>query len=194
MKRVRQSNWKRHLVWVLPVVIILIILLSLVGTYNGLVQADVNVDTNWAQVEAVYQRRADLIPNLVETVKGVAEQETELFTSVTEARTQWLNAQSPEQQVAAANEMESALARLLVTVEAYPEMKSNQNFLALQDQLEGAENRITVERKRYNDAVGAYNKRIRVFPTNLIAAMFGFEKREFFEAQAGAENAPQVEF
>lgn len=183
--------------WVVGIVviaIIVIIILSVIGMYNGLVRADVNVDNAWAQVETQYQRRADLIPNLVETVKGAAEFEQETFQAITEARSAWTGAGTPEEQVAAANQMESALARLMVVVENYPDLKATQAYRDLMTQLEGTENRISVERKRYNDAVGVMNKKVRVFPTNIVAGMFGFEKRTFFEAVEGAEVAPEVEF
>lgn len=186
------------------IAIILILVLSVIGMYNGLVKTDVNVDTAWSQVETSYQRRADLIPNLVATVQGAAdfEQETqtqiaELRTSAAAAKQAWDNAKTPEQQVAAANQMESVLAgfrSLNINVERYPDLKATSNFLALQDELAGTENRVAVERKRYNDAVGVMNKKVRLFPTNIIAGMLGFEKRDFFEASVGAEEAPVVEF
>lgn len=180
--------------WIVVVAIIAIIVFGIIGMYNGLVRADVNVDTAWSQVETVYQRRADLIPNLVETVKGYAAHEKEVFLKVTEARSAWSNAKTPEAQVAAANGLESAIARLLLVVENYPDLKANQNFLALQDELANTENKIAVERKRYNDAVGVINKKVRFFPTNILASMFGFEKRTFFEAEGGAEVVPVIEF
>ena len=175
-------------------VVIVLILLGVWGMYNGLVNSEVNVDNAWAQVETAYQRRADLIPNLVSTVEAFANFERSVLQNVTAARSAWAQAATPQQQVSAANQMEGALARLLVTVEAYPDIKANQNFLALQDELAGTENRVNVERKRYNDAVSAYNKKTRMFPSNIVAGMFGFEQREFFEATAGAEEAPDVEF
>lgn len=182
------------IVGIVAAVIVVLILLGVWGMYNGLVNSEVNVDNAWAQVETAYQRRADLIPNLVSTVEAFANFERSVLQNVTAARSAWTNAVTPQQQVAAANQMEGALARLLVTVEAYPDIKANQNFLALQDELAGTENRVSVERKRYNDAVSAYNKKIRMVPTNIIAGMFGFEKREFFEAEPGSEEAPDVDF
>ena len=186
--------WKKHLPWIIPVGIALIFILWTIGSYNGLVNAQVNVDTSWGQVQSVYQRRADLIPNLVETVKGVRDFERETFTAITEARSRWQTASTPQEQVAAANNLESTLARLLVVVENYPQLKSNENFLALQYELAGTENRINVERQRYNEAVGTYNKKTRTFPSVIIASLFGFEQREFFEADAGADKAPKVTF
>ena len=171
--------------------IALLLVLVLWSSYNGLVTADVAVDTAWGQVESVYQRRADLIPNLVETVKGYQIHEQELLTSITEARSRWQSAPS----AASAGQLDSALSRLIAVAENYPDLKANQNFLALQDELAGTENRISVERQRYNKAVGDYNIKTRRFPSNIVASLFGFEKaREFFEADAGAESAPDVKF
>ena len=189
------ANWfKNNLGWLIPVGILLVLVLWVMGSYNSLVKTDVNVDTAWGQVQSVYQRRADFIPNLVETVKGVRDFESSTYLALAEARSKWQGASTPREQVAAANGLESAIARLLVVVENYPQLKANENFLALQDELAGTENRISVERQRYNLAVGAYNKKTRFFPTNIIAALFGFEAREFFEASEGAENAPAVSF
>lgn len=176
------------------VVLILLSIFYIISAYNGLVNANVEVDKAWGQVQSVYQRRADLIPNLVNTVKGYATHEKDLLEEITNARSQWSNAKSPTEQVTAANNLESAVSRLLVVVENYPDLKANQNFLALQDELAGTENRINVERQRFNDAVSNYNKKILKFPSNIIANIFGFEKREFFEAKTGAENAPEVNF
>ena len=174
------------------------LLLSVLGwmvlSYNGLVTADVSVDTAWSQVETVYQRRADLIPNLVETVKGAKNFEQETLIKITEARSAWAGAKTNEEKVAAANGMESALSRLMVVVENYPELKSNANFLALQDELANTENKIAVERGRYNDEVSKYNRKVRAFPSNIAANLFGFEQRTFFKAAEGAENAPPVSF
>jgi len=174
--------------------ILVLFFLWAMASYNGLVGSEVKVDTAWGQVQSVYQRRADLIPNLVNTVKGAKDFEQKTLTDITEARSRWQGAKTPQDQVEAANGIESALARLLVVVENYPELKSNQNFLALQDELAGTENRINVERQRYNEAVGDYNTRLRKFPTVIIAGLFGFDAREFFAASAGAENAPVVTF
>ncbi len=189
------ANWfSKNWTWVVPVAAVLLLILWTIGSYNGLVSAEVGVDTAWGQVQSVYQRRADLVPNLVETVKGIRDFEKETFLAITEARSRWQTASTPQEQVAATNQLESAIGRLLVVVENYPQLKSNENFLALQDELAGTENRINVERQRYNEAVGAYNKKVRVFPGVIVASMFGFEKREFFAAEAGAENAPTVDF
>ena len=190
-KKKLSTGW---IVGIVVIAIVVILALWVIGAYNGLVKADVNVDNAWAQVETAYQRRADLIPNLVETVKGARDFEQETFLAVTEARSAWTNANTPEEQVAAANGLESAIGRLLVVVENYPQLKATEAFRDLIVQLEGTENRINVERKRYNDAVGVINKRVRFFPTNIIASMFGFGPRTFFEAVEGAEVAPEVEF
>jgi len=174
--------------------VIVIMLLWFVGTYNSLVSLDENANAQWANVESSYQRRFDLIPNLVETVKGAADFEKETYLAVTEARTKWLNSQGISDKILAAGEVQSALARLLVTVENYPQLKATQNFADLQAQLEGTENRINVERNRYNEAVKQYNKKVRFFPANIVAGMFGFEKKTLFEADIGAEKVPEVDF
>ncbi|MDD5650381.1 MAG: LemA family protein [Candidatus Nanoarchaeia archaeon] len=176
------------------VALILIVLVSFISIYNQLVNSQVEVDKSWGQVQSVYQRRADLIPNLVNTVKGYAIHEKEVLEAVTAARSQWSNAQTPKEQVTAANNLESAVSRLLVVVESYPDLKANQNFLSLQDELAGSENRINVERQKFNEAVSSYNKKVKMFPSNIVASMFGFEQREFFAAKTGAENAPEVTF
>ena len=171
--------------------------------YNGLVDADAEVEKKWANVESVYQRRADLIPNLVATVKGYAEHEESTLQAVTDARTRATSitidpaTATPEQMeawMAAQDEVSGALGRLLAVAESYPDLKANQNFLQLQAQLEGTENRISVERQKYNEAVKEYNVMVRRFPNNIIASMFGFDQKSMFEAQAGAEIAPVVVF
>ncbi len=181
------------------ILIILILIILLFGargcsTYNQLVSLDEEVKAAWAQVENQYQRRFDLIPNLVETVKGVAEFERETFTSVTEARARVGQATTTNESVQAYNQLESALSRLLVVVEGYPELKANANFMSLQTDLAGTENRISVERRRYNEKVMQYNTLVRRFPSNIFAGLFGFDSRETFEATPEAQRAPQVEF
>ena len=187
------------------IVLILVIGLgSLVGVYNRFVTAEQSVNEKWAQVQNVYQRRADLIPNLVETVKGFAAQEKTVLEEVTRARAsagsikatpELLNDPANFKRFQdAQNQLGGALSRLLVTVERYPELKSNQNFLALQSQLEGTENRITVERMRFNEAVRDYNTRIKLMPGALVARVVGFDEKAFFEGAPGTETVPKVKF
>jgi LemA protein len=164
------------------------------GTYNQFVTLDEAVKSSWAQVENQLQRRYDLIPNLVETVKGYAKQEKDVLVEVTNARARVGGATTVPDKISANNELSGALSRLLVVVEKYPDLKSNQNFLRLQDELAGTENRISVERRRYNETVQTYNVAVRSFPANLLAGMYGFGKAAFFEAPAGAKAAPQVKF
>ena len=179
--------------WVIIGVLVIIVLWAWSG-YNGLVSKDEAVVSQWANVETVYQRRLDLIPNIVNTVKGSAAQDEKIFTTLAEARSKYSGASSINDKAMAAGEVESALARLLVIVENYPDLKSQQSFQALIAELEGTENRISVERMRYNKEVKSYNTTIRKVPRNLLAGMFGFERHELFEAAEGAEDAPQVDF
>jgi LemA protein len=165
-----------------------------VGIYNRIITQNESIDSSWAQVENVLQRRGDLIPNLVETVKGFAAQEKEIFTNVAEARGRLAGAATPREAAAANAGLTSALGRLLAIAEAYPQLKSNQNFIRLQDELAGSENRIAVERRRYNEAVRAYNTSIKRFPARFIASLFGFGEREYFEAEEGKAELPEVEF
>jgi LemA protein len=176
------------------VLLLLIPFLYLKGTYNSLVRMDEGVKAAWAQVENQLQRRYDLIPNYVETVKGYAKHEQEVFLKVTEARSKAAGAGAISEKIAANNELSSALARLLVVVEQYPELKANTNFIRLQDELAGTENRIAVERRRFNETVKVYNVKIRSFPTNFIAGMFGFEKATFFKVPEEKQEAPKVKF
>ena len=168
------------------IVIVVIVLIAIWGitSYNGMVKMDESVSTAWSNVENQYQRRSDLIPNLVNTVKGYASHEKETFQAVVDARSK-----ATQMQISA-----DALSRLLAITEAYPDLKANENFKELQAQLEGTENRISVERKRFNDTARAYNTAIRTFPRNLLAGMFGFDKRPYFESEEGADKAPKVEF
>ena len=171
--------------------------------YNSMVQLDEQVTSQWGQVENVYQRRADLIPNLVASVKGAANFEQETLTKVIEARAKAtavqvdptkLTPEAIQKFQASQGELSSALGRLMVVAERYPELKANQNFLELQSQIEGSENRITVERMKFNEVTQQYNTKIRTFPNNLTAGLFGFEKKGYFQAEAGANKAPKVEF
>ena len=173
------------------------------NTYNGLVTADEGVKAAWSQVENVYQRRADLIPNLVATVKGYASHESSTLEAVIEARAKATQVtvdpdKLTEENIAAfqsaQSELGNAIGRLLVSVEQYPDLKANQNFLELQAQLEGTENRITVERQKFNATAKAYNTQVRSFPANIIASMFNFEQKGYFKAAEGAQTAPKVEF
>ena len=173
------------------------------GTYNNMVKMDEGVQAAWSQVENVYQRRADLIPNLVATVKGYASHEQQTLEGVISARSkatqitvdpQDLTSEQLAKYQQAQGELGSALGKLLAITENYPDLKANKNFLELQSQLEGTENRIAVERKKFNEAAREYNTTIRQFPKNIVASMFGFEKKPYFEAQEGAQQAPKVEF
>ena len=164
------------------------------STYNGLVTLSVNADTQWQQVETNYQRRFDLIPNLVESVKGIMTQEKEVFTAIADARTRYSGAKTVDERAAAAGQVESSLARLLVITENYPQLKSSETVQTLMSQLEGTENRISVERMRFNESIQAYNLKVKRIPSSIIASLTGFDERAYFEAAAGAENAPQVKF
>ncbi|RPH95301.1 LemA family protein [candidate division KSB1 bacterium] len=172
----------------------LVIGLWIYSTYNGLVSLDEETNKAFAQVDVVLQRRFDLIPNLVETVKGYASHEKEVFTAVTEARSRIGQATTPQARIDAENQMTGALSRLLMVAENYPQLKANENFLALQDELSGTENRISVERRRYNEVATEYNKKIRRVPGNMVAGMFGFERRNLLEAPTEARQAPKVKF
>ena len=196
-------NIKKNLGWIIPVGIIVILVIWAISGYNGMVKMDEQVQNKWANVETQYQRRADLIPNLVSTVKGYAKHEQQTLEDVVKARSEATQVKvdaenlTPEKLAAfqkAQSGVSSALGRLLAVAENYPDLKANQNFLELQSQLEGTENRITVARKDFNDAAKSYNQSIRQFPTNILAGMFGFEKKSYFEAEAGSEKAPKVEF
>lgn len=166
----------------------------LVSKYNQLVTMDTDIKAKWAQVDNQLQRRADLIPNLVETVKGFAAQEKGIFENIANARARLAGAGTVSDKIAASNDLSTALSRLLVVVENYPNLKSDATFQRLMDELAGTENRLSVERKRYNDAVQAYNVTVRRFPGNLLAAFFGFHEQPYFEVPAAARQAPQVKF
>lgn len=194
---------KKHLGLFITLGVVFIIVAWCVSGYNGLVQMDEGVQNKWADVETQYQRRADLIPNLVNTVKGYAAHEKETLSEVVKARSEATSVKfdaenmSAEQMAAfqkAQSGVSSALSKLLMVVEKYPDLKANQNFLELQSQLEGTENRITVARRDYNAVAKEYNSTVRKFPKNIIAGMFGFEKKAYFEAEQGAEKAPAVQF
>jgi LemA protein len=194
---------KKRRTWIIVIAVVLIAVMWGVKKYNGFVSLEEGVTGQWANVENVYQRRADLIPNLVATVKGYAEHEQETLTGVIEARAKAtsvtidptnMTSQSMAAFQQAQDGLSSALSRLMVTVERYPDLKANQNFLELQAQLEGTENRIAVERRKFNEITRGYNTTIRKFPNSMIAGVSGFEKKIYFEATAGSETAPVVEF
>jgi len=190
------TKGKRNILITVAVIAVILLMFysGIKGAYNSFVTLDEGVKASWAQVENQLQRRYDLIPNLVETVKGFARQEKEVFIGVTEARAKVGGAKNIPDKIAANNQLTGALSRLLVTVERYPDIKSNQNFIRLQDELAGTENRIAVERRRYNETVRTYNVRIRTFPANIMAGMFGFTKAEFFEVPESAQAVPEVKF
>lgn len=175
-------------------VIVAIIFVYLFSLYNGLVRAEENVKSKWSQVENQLQRRADLIPNLVNTVKGYAKHEKEIFEKLAEARSKLINSTTVQDKAKANEELSSALSRLLAIVENYPDLKANQTFITLMDELSGTENRIAVARKDYNDAAQAYNTKIKVFPNVIVARMFGFEEKPYFKAEAEAQEVPKVDF
>jgi LemA protein len=174
--------------------ILLLLVLGYASNYNSFITLEEEIDGKWAEVENNLQRRADLIPNLVATVKGYASHEDKVFTEIAEARSRLLGAQGVEDKVKASSEMETALGRLLMVVEQYPELKADQRFAELQDELAGTENRLSVARLRYNESVKSYNARIRRFPGNIVAGMMGLEKREYFQIKEEAREVPKVEF
>ena len=193
----------KNLGWLIAGAVVLFIVVWGVSGYNGMVSQDEAVNNKWANVETQYQRRSDLIPNLVSTVKGYAKHESETLEAVMAARSQATQVKidpsncTPQQLAQyqkAQGDVTTALSKLLAITENYPDLKANQNFLELQSQLEGTENRINVARKDFNDAAKEYNVAIRRFPKSILAGMFGFEKKNYFEAEAGAEKAPKVEF
>jgi len=187
---------KKTLLIVLAVIVVLAISFYsfFVGNYNKFVKMDVGIKAAWAQVENQLQRRYDLIPNLVETVKGYAKQEKDVLVEVTNARAKVGGAGNIPDKIAANNQLSGALSRLLLVVEKYPDLKSNQNFLKLQDELAGTENRIAVERMRYNETVKEYNEAIRTFPANMLASMYGFQEAAFFKVEEVAKAVPKVKF
>jgi LemA protein len=189
MQKISKINNK----WII-IGLIIVILLWIGGSYNSLVRAKVVVDTAWAQVENNYQTRFDLVPNLQSIVQGAADFEQETLTAVTEARTQWQAATNREEQVAAGSAFDSALSRLLVTVESYPQLTATEGFRTFQAQLEGVENRIRVARMDYNNSVGNYNTFIVTFPRNIVAGIFRFTTEPFFQATQGADQAPAIDF
>ena len=185
---------RKYGIWIALGAILVIIALTLIPSYNNFVNREEDIDQAYAQIETQLQRRQDLIPNLVNTVKGYASQEKEVIQSVSDARSKLAGATTVEEQAEADAEVSSALSRLLVVVENYPDLKSNQNFQQLADELAGTENRLAVARKDYNDAVSSYNRSVKRFPGRVTASLFGFDERDYFKASEGAEEAPIVDF
>jgi LemA protein len=181
------------LLWIILGVVLLVVLYVIVQ-YNALIRLRNRIESAWSQIDVQLQRRYDLIPNVVETVKGYASHEREAFENVTQARANAINAQGPAQQAQAENVVTSALKSLFAVAEAYPDLKANQNFLALQEELSGTEGKIAYARQFYNDTVQSYNTKIQTFPTNLIAGPFGFKEREYFEADDTSRGPVQVQF
>ncbi|MGC9611155.1 MAG: LemA family protein [Minisyncoccia bacterium] len=174
--------------------VVLLVVIYVFGTYNSFINGREAINGQWAQVESQYQRRLDLIPNLVNSVKGAMKQEQAIFDAIANARTKYGSAATVDEKAVAAGQVETALSRLLVVMENYPTLKSSDTVQTLMAQLEGTENRVSVERQRFNDFVKTFNAKVQRFPSNIIANVFGFATRAYFEAQAGAENAPQVQF
>ncbi len=175
-------------------VVVLLLVISYISIYNGLIRANEEVNGKWAQVETQYQRRVDLIPNLIEAVKGAKNFEQSLLTKVAELRSQWQNAPDPNSRAQTATGLDGAISRLLLVAENYPQIKSNANFLAFQDELANTENKISVERGRYNDAVKLFNAKIKTFPRNIVARNLGYSDRIYFQAATGSDQAPKVSF
>lgn len=184
----KQYKW-----WIILGAIVVLVFLG-ISTRNGLVTLEEDTNAKWAQVDNQLKRRYDLIPNLVNTVKGVAKQEQDVFGKIADARAQMAGARSQSETVAASQQMESALSRLLVVAENYPQLRSSESFTRLMDELAGSENRIAVERQRYNESVQTYNKTLRVFPKNILASLFGFTKKDYFEIKPTETSTPEVKF
>ncbi|MFJ7748003.1 LemA family protein [Peribacillus sp. NPDC097295] len=180
--------------WLIGLVVVVLLIIFGATSYNSLVSSSEDVDNKWSQVDNQLKRRADLIPNLVETVKGYASHETEAIKAVSDARAKLAGANTTEDAIGADQELSGALSRLLVVVEKYPNLKANENFKSLMDSLEGTENRLTVARKDYNDEVTSYNKTIKRFPKNLMAGMFGFDARPYYEVSEQDKETPKVDF
>ncbi len=185
---------KSTIVWIAVAAVVVLLLIFGVTTYNGLVKAETEVETAYAAIETQLQRRADLIPNLVNTVKGYTDYEGEIYTELADARAKLAGNGTMDEKLEANEELSSAISRLLVVVENYPDLKASSQFTTLTDELAGTENRIATARKDYNEAVQAFNTKQRTFPSNIIAGMFGFEKAPLYEASAGADVAPTVDF
>ena len=182
------------MVWIIVIAVIVLIILWIISTYNSLVVLRNRVKDQWAQIDVQLKRRFDLIPNLVETVKGYAKHENETFKEVVEARNKFKSATTPEEEMAASGELTSALSRLMVLTESYPELKANENFLNLQSQLKEVEDKISYSRQFYNDSVLLYNNKIEMFPSNIVASVFNFQKESFFEANEADRENVKVKF
>ncbi len=180
--------------WIILIALIVLVVLYLVSTYNTLVKLRNRVKDQWAQIEVQLKRRFDLIPNIVETVKGYAKHESETLKGVIEARNKFSVAKSPEEEMKASNQLTGAVRQLFALSESYPELKADTNFLNLQNELKDTENKVATARQFYNDTVLTLNNKVELFPSNIVANMFGFKKEAFFEAEAEAKNAPKVEF
>lgn len=191
-----RSDDLRKILGPIAVIVIILVLIGvmLVPSYNKFVTAEENVNQSYAQVENQLQRRLDLIPNLVNTVKGFASHEEKVLGDISDARARLAGASGPEEQSAANDELSGALSRLLVVVENYPDLKANQNFIQLMDSLEGTENRIGVARQDYNDEVASFNRQVKRFPGKIVASIFGFDEKEYFKADEAANEAPKVDF
>jgi len=189
-----KAHFGRYIGIAVVVLLILIAVGMVWGNYNSLVTKSQAIDAQWAQVETQYQRRYDLIPNLVNSVKGIMAQEQAVFSQISEARTKYAGAKTTDEKAVASSGLDSAISRLLVIMENYPQLRSVETVTQLMDELSGTENRISVERRRYNTIVQEYNTSIKKVPTNLIAAMFNFNEREYFKSVSGADQAPKVEF
>lgn len=185
---------KKTTIIVAVVAVIAVIALMVINGYNSLVSKEESVDTAYSNVSVMLERRADLIPNLVNTVKGYMEHETEVIENITTARENLLGAKNIDEQMEANDQLTASLDALMVVVENYPDLKASENFIQLSDELAGTENRISTARKDYNDEVKSYNTAIKKFPTNILASMFGFEQKEYFEAKESATEVPEVEF
>ncbi len=189
-----KNFFQRNMTWIIVLAVIILLGLWGVGKYNGFVKQGEAITAQWSQVENQYQRRFDLIPNIVETVKGVAKQETAVFTAIADARTHYAGASNVNEKAAAATEVEGALGRLLVIAEAYPTLQSSQAYRDLIISLEGTENRISVERMKYNDLVKVFDTNIKTFPTSLVAKLFGVSERAYFDVPEENQQVPQVQF
>lgn len=185
---------KGSIILICIVALVAIFIFGTISSYNGFVSAEENVNQKYSDIETQLQRRVDLIPNLVNTVKGYASHEKEVINDISDARAKLAGAKTPADQAKANDDLSGALSRLLVVVENYPDLKANQNFQQLMDELAGTENRIAVSRRDYNDSVATFNKKVKRFPGAMIASIFGFDEKDYFKAEEGAKEAPKVDF